>query len=302
MSTLDDELLATLTPEEREAFEAIEYDDQEVETIKKIAGEASDDADADDEDDEDEDAEPVEGKAAPKADDAEPPLVDEQAAEAKPATDDVPAPARYDDQLPSDYDDKIAALKTRDAELRQRFKDGDIDIDERDAGLAEIAAEREQLLIQKAAAETLASINEQNQRQAQADYERRFVERVKADGIDYTQQRNINLFNTLLAELQEEHGDKGRDWLWSEAHKAVLRARGVPLSRAASQDPVADAKSKRKPPVDAAPMTLAQVPGSDGPGDVSSEFSDIEALDGWELEEAIAKMSPSQREKFLRGR
>lgn len=289
MSTLDDELLSTLTPEEREAFEASEYDEQELDTIKKIAGEASDDDDADDEDDED--------------DDAEPPRVDEQAAEAKPATDDVPAPAaRYDDQLPSDYDDKIAALKARDAELRQRFKDGDIDIDERDAGLAEIAAEREQLLIQKAAAETLARINEQNQRQAQADYERRFVERVKADGIDYTQQRNINLFNTLLAELQEEHGDKGRDWLWNEAHKAVMRARGVPLSRAASQDPVADAKAKRKPPVDAAPTTLAQVPGSDGPGDVSIEFADIEALDGWELEEAIAKMSPTQRERFLRGR
>ena len=289
MSTLDDELLSTLTPEEREAFEASEYDEQELDTIKKIAGEASDDDDADDEDDED--------------DDAEPPRVDEQAAEAKPATDDVPAPAaRYDDQLPSDYDDKIAALKTRDAELRQRFNDGDIDIDERDAGLAEIAAEREQLLIQKATAETLARINEQNQRQAQADYERRFVERVKADGIDYTQQRNINLFNTLLAELQEEHGDKGRDWLWNEAHKAVMRARGVPLSRAASQDPLADAKAKRKPPVDAAPTTLAQVPGADGPGDVSDEFADVMALDGLEFEQAIARMSPVQREKFLRGR
>lgn len=300
MSTLDDELLATLTPEERDAFEASEYDEQELDTIKKIAGEASDDDDADDEDDEDEDAEPVEGKAAPKADDADHQRVDEQAAEAKPATDDVPAPARYDDQLPSDYDDKIAALKARDAELRQRFKDGDIDIDERDAGLAEIAAEREQLLIQKAAAETLARINEQNQRQAQADYERRFVERVKADGIDYTQRRNINLFNTLLAELQEEHGDKGRDWLWNEAHKAVMRARGI--LRQASADPVTEAARSRKPPVDAAPKTLAQVPGSDGPGDVSDEFSDVLALDGLEFEEAIARMSPAQRERFLRGR
>lgn len=305
MSAVDEELLSTLTPEERDAFEAGEYDEQEVETIKKIAGEASDEDDADDEDDEDEDAEPVEGKAAPKADDAEPPKakasdqVDEPADEPVAAQPVVP---RYEAQLPQDYDHQIAELKARDAELRQRFKDGDIDIDERDAGLAELAEQRERLLIQKATAETLARINEQNQRQAQADYERRFVERVKADGIDYTQQRNINLFNTLLAELQEEHGDKGRDWLWNEAHKAVMRARGVPLSRAASQDPVADAKAKRKSPVDAAPTTLAQVPGSDGPGDVSSEFADIEALDGWELEEAIAKMSPAQREKFLRGR
>ena len=305
MSTLDDELMATLTPEEREAFEASEYDDQEVETIKKIAGEASDDDDADDEDDEDEDAEPVEGKAAPKADDAEPPKAQASDPVDEPADGPVaaqPVVPRYEAQLPQDYDQQIAALKARDAELRQRFRDGDIDIDERDAGLAEIAAEREQLLIQKATAETLARINEQNQRQAQADYERRFVERVKADGIDYTQQRNINLFNTLLAELQEEHGDKGRDWLWNEAHKAVMRARGVPLSRAASQDPVADAKAKRKPLVDAAPTTLAQVPGSDGPGDVSDEFADVMALEGLEFEAAIARMSPAQREKFIQGR
>lgn len=126
------------------------------------------------------------------------------------------------------------------------------------------------------------------------------MERVKADGIDYTQQRNINLFNTLLAELQEEHGDKGRDWLWNEAHKAVLRARGI--QRQASADPVAEAKQSRKPPVDAAPKTLAQVPGSDGPGDVSDEFADVMALEGLEFEAAIARMSPAQREKFLRGR
>ena len=302
MSTLDDQdALDTLTPEERAAIGGDEYGDEDREIIKKIAGEASDDDDADDEDDED--AEPVEGKAAPKADEAEPPKasdpVDEPAYEPVAAQPVVP---RYEAQLPQDYDQRIAALKARDAELRQLFKDGDIDIDERDAGLAEIAAEREQLLIQKATAETLARINEQNQYQAAADYERRFVERVKADGIDYTQQRNINLFNTLLAELQEEHGDKGRDWLWNEAHKAVMRARGVPLSRAASQDPVADAKAKRKPPVDAAPTTLAQVPGADGPGDGSDEFSDVLALDGLEFEEAIARMSPAQREKFLRGR
>ena len=294
----------TLTPEERAAIGGDEYGDEDREIIKKIAGEASDeDADEDDDDDDGDDedvgdagSQPQEGKAA------EPPQ-DGQTTDAEPQTvDPVKAVAQYQADLPEDFDQKFSDLKARDAELRQRFKDGDIDIDERDAGLAEIAAEREQLLIQKAAAETLAKINEQNQRQAAADYERRFVERVKADGIDYTQQRNINLFNTLLAELQEEHGDKGRDWLWNEAHKAVLRARGVPLSRAASQDPVADAKAKRKPPVDAAPTTLAQVPGSDGPGDVSDEFSDVLALDGLEFEEAIARMSPAQREKFLRGR
>ena len=68
------------------------------------------------------------------------------------------------------------------------------------------------------------------------------------------------------------------------------------------RETIQEAIAKRKPPVDAAPKTLAQVPGSDGPGDVGSEFADIEALDGMEYEDAIARMSPAQREKFLRGR
>lgn len=296
MSANDSDTVDTLTPEERAAIGGDEYGDEDREIIKKIAGDASDEDDADDDadDDGDDDAAPQEGKAA------EPPQ-DGQTTDAEPQTvDPVKAVAQYQADLPGDFDQKLADLKTRDAELRQRYRDGDIDIDERDAGLAEIAAEREQLLIQKATAETLAKINEQNQRQAQADYERRFVERVKADGIDYTQQRNINLFNTLLAELLEEHGDKGRDWLWNEAHKAVLRARGI--QRQASADPVAEAKQSRKPPVDAAPKTLAQVPGSDGPGDVGDEFADVLALDGADFEDAIARMSPAQREKFLRGR
>lgn len=309
MSTLDDELLATLTPEEREAFEASEYDDQEVETIKKIAGEASDDDDADDEDDEDEDAEPVEGKAAPKADDAEPPKapasdpVDEPADEPVAAQPVVP---RYEAQLPQDYDQQIAALKARDAELRQRFKDGDIDIDERDAGLAELAEQRERLLVLRAKAEISREMSEQTvQQQWQSTINRAIAEfaRPENGGIDYRKDaakaQDWDQFVRVLA-AKPEHADKSMEWFLAEAHKRVMALHGV--AKPAPKDPLADAKAKRKPPVDAAPTTLAQVPGSDGPGDVSSEFADIEALDGWELEEAIAKMSPSQRERFLRGR
>lgn len=299
MSTLDDELLATLTPEEREAFEASEYDDQEVETIKKIAGEASDDDDADNEDDEDEDAEPVEGKAEPKSDEAEPPKAPaEEPAAAQPV---VP---RYEAQLPQDYDDQIAALKARDAELRQRFKDGDIDIDERDAGLAELAEQHERLLVLRAKAEISREMAEQTaQQQWQATINAFVAKAARDDGVDYRKDATLandwDQFVRVLA-ANPAHADKSMEWFLAEAHKRVMALHG--LAKPASQDPVADAKAKRKPPVDAAPTTLAQVPGSDGPGDVSSEFADIEALDGWELEDAIAKMSPTQRERFLRGR
>ena len=296
MSTLDDELMATLTPEEREAFEASEYDDQEVETIKKIAGEASD-----------EDAEPVEGKAAPKADEAEPPKapasdpVDEPADEPVAAQHVVP---RYEAQLPQDYDQQIAALKARDAELRQRFKDGDIDIDERDAGLAELAEQRERLLVLRAKAEISQEMTQQTAAQQwQATINSFVAKAARDDGVDYRRDAALandwDQFVRVLA-AKPEHADKSMEWFLAEAHKRVMALHGV--AKPAPKDPVADAKAKRKPPVDAAPTTLAQVPGSDGPGDVSDEFSDVLALDGLEFEEAIARMSPAQREKFMRGR
>ena len=39
---------------------------------------------------------------------------------------------------------------------------------------------------------------------------------------------------------------------------------------------------------------------SDGPGDVSDEFGNVDALDGLDLESAIARMTPAQREKYAR--
>jgi hypothetical protein len=307
MSAVDEELLSTLTPEEREAFEASEYDEQELDTIKKIAGEASDEDDADDEDDDDEDAEPVEGKAAPKADDAEPPKapasdpVDEPADEPVAAQPVVP---RYEAQLPQDYDQQIAALKARDAELRQRFKDGEIDIDERDAGLAELAEQRERLLVLRAKAEISREMSEQTAAQQwQATINAFVAKAARDDGVDYRKDAALSndwdQFVRVLA-AKPEHADKSMEWFLAEAHKRVMALHG--LAKPAPKDPLSDAKAKRKPPVDAAPTTLAQVPGSDGPGDVGDEFADVMALDGWELEEAIAKMSPTQRERFLRGR
>jgi len=54
--------------------------------------------------------------------------------------------------------------------------------------------------------------------------------------------------------------------------------------------------------MDAVPKTLAQVPGSDGPGDVGSEFAAVDSLSGDELEDAIARMTPAQRAKYAAGR
>ena len=307
MSTLDADALATLTPEEREAIEGSEHSEADLEALKKIAGDADEQSDADDGDDDDDSDDDGDDDAPPAEVEKPAPAEADPAAEA-PAQQPEAAAPRYEAKLPSDYDDQIKSLKERDAELRQKFKDGEIDIDERDAGLAEIQEQRESLLVQRASAETFQRMAEQDRARAEQQAVLRFVEHVKkTDGIDYlaADKDKVALFDRYFVDLRDDPKNIGKshDWLLAESHKRVKAYYMVSdVTPSAKQNTVQDALAKRKPPVDAAPKTLAQVPGSDGPGDVGSEFADIEALEGMEYEDAIARMSPAQREKFLRGR
>jgi hypothetical protein len=300
MSTqLDADLASTMTPEELEAINA--EDTPEEKMIMRQAPEGEDD-----DDDGDEDAAPVEGKPEAKPE-AQPEAPAEEPAEAKAEEpeEEEPKPLtpRYEAKLPSDYDDQIKSLKERDAELRQKFKDGEIDIDERDERLAELAEQREQLLVARAKAEISQEMSQQSAAQQWQNTVNRFMSQAAKEegGIDYRKDaakaEDLDQFVKFLANKQE-NADKPMEWFLAEAHKRVQALHGV--APAPKRETVAEAVAKRKPPVDAAPKTLAQVPGSDGPGDVGGEFADVEALDGWELEQAIARMTPAQRAKFVK--
>lgn len=291
MSALDADALATLTPEEREAIEGSDINDDDLDAIKKIAGT---------QDDPDDDGDDGDAAGGPPPD---------TGAATAPQPVEEPQPVvitpRYDAQLPSDYDDQIRELKDRDAELRQKFKDGEIDIDERDAGLAELSAQREGLLVARAKAEISQEMTQQTaQGQWQAEINKAIARAAKDDGIDYRNDQvkaaDWDQFVRVLA-ANPANSDKPMDWFLAEAHKRVMALHGVTKPTPTPTDPVADARARRNAPIDAAPKTLAQVPGSDGPGDVADEFVDIMALEGQAYEDAIARMSPAQREKFLRG-
>jgi hypothetical protein len=299
---LDADMAAQLTPEE---LAAIQDDDQpsgdELAAMQRIADGAAknDDDDGNDDDAGDPNAAPIEGKGATPAAAAN--------TDTGAATDEDPAPAavaHYDAKLPSDYDDQIKALKDRDAELRQKFKDGDIDIDERDQGLAELSEQREQLVVLRAKAEISQEMTQQTAQQQWQNSVNTFMSSAAKEegGIDYRKDaakaEDLDTFVKHLAN-KVENSDKPMDWFLTEAHKRVQALHGVtPTPNKA--DALKAAKDQRKPSLDSLPKTLAQVPGGDGPGDVGSEFADIEALEGQAYEDAIARMTPAQREKFLR--
>jgi hypothetical protein len=313
MSTLDADALATLTPEEREAIESSDMTPDELAAMQRIAGEEGGDNDDDDDDDEaSSNAAPVEGKGA--ADDATK-AADAQSAQAGAA--EAPAPAqarqqgpRYDAPLPADYDTKVQELADREAELKRKFRSGEMEFDDFEAQRAEVLSERETLTIARTKAEISQEMTAQSAQQAWQNTVESFLDKAAKDGgLDYRKDsekmEDLDQFVKTLA-AKATNSDKPMEWFLQEAHRRVQALHGMsaPAPRAdnlTTQNLSDKAGAQRRtPPVDAVPATLANVPGGDGPGDVEGEFADVLALDGMAYETAIARMTPTQRERFLR--
>jgi len=130
-----------------------------------------------------------------------------------------------------------------------------------------------------------------------------FMRKVKRDeGIDYATDEakgsDLDAFVRALAN-NPANADKDYEWFLSEAHKRIKVLHGVVATK--KEEPAPKAVTTRKPPTDKLPATLAQVPGGDGPGDISGdEFSELDALDGLEYERALASMSKEKRDRYLK--
>ncbi len=313
-AAFDQDALDTLTPEELEAIKGDEMDDADRAAMARIAGDAGDaDADADAEDDDpDDDGEGDGDDAAEKPEPA--------AAEAAADEDPDPAPepqaqpvaqqTAYQAPLPDGYEDKVKSLDSQESDLKARFKAGEMDFEEFDEKRAQIIAERDELRTARVKAEIAREMAEQN---AAAQWQRAIdslatrAATPEGGGVDYRKDAekaaDLDSFVRTLAN-NPANAERPMEWFLSEAHKRVLALHGLAPARAAapaSADPVAEAKAKRRPPVDAVPKSIAGVPGGDGPGDVGGEFAHLEQLEGWELEDAIARLSPAQRAKYAMG-
>lgn len=310
-TTLDPQMLDLLTPEERAAIAGEEVDPADKAALAAIIGESAkpsvttDDGEDDGEDDGGAGNEPA---AAPAAAPAEPAGQDDgaQPAAAAPAPKADPASPTYKAELPADFQEQVAALKEEQDALRQKFKAGEIELDAYEAERDAIAQKQRDLDRAAIKAEISSEMTEQTAAQQwQAAIARQFDAAIKpeAGGIDYRKdaekQADLDQFVRSLA-AKPENADKPMDWFLAEGHKRVLALHDI-RPAAPAQKPAAAPAPNRRPPVDAAPASLAHVPGADGPGDVGGEFADLDALEGLELEAAINRMSTAQREKYLAG-
>ena len=313
MSTLTDEQLATLTPEERQAVTDTEYSPEELAAMQGIIEEDGNPATSED-DGEGEDkgdtspADKVPAKEAPakeasaKADEI-PAKVDPVAPVAEAKSDDAPFVPVYKAELPENFDQQVKDITDQEAALKAQFKDGTLDFDEYEDKRGELVKQRFELESQRTAAKVSTEMQAQTQDQLwQRSVNSALIRYAKEDGgIDYRKDTakagDLDLFVKSLA-AKAENADKSMDWFLDEANKRVKALHGLESAKPA--DPPADPAARRKPPLSAVPKSLAQVPGSDGPGDVESEFANLDRLDGEALEAAISKMSPAQRERYAR--
>jgi hypothetical protein len=321
MSTLDKDTLAMLTEEEREAIES--SDDPQEEAAAQPAGDDGDagDAGADKRDGPDGGDTAASGDAADEAGVAPADEADADGddhgepvpAKTAPTPQPEPLTPRYESKLPEDFDQQVKTLAESEDELKAKFRAGEIEFDEFELQRADILRQREALTIARTKAEISQEFNQQSAQQQWAATVNRFVGTVAAaEGLDYrtdtAKMADLDGFVRVLAG-RPEHNDKSMEWFLAEAHRRVRALHGLDSPAPEKPEkPAAEAKSapepkpmpSRKPPIEAAPKTLAQVPGGPGPGDVSGEFADVLALDGMEFETAIARMTPAQRERFAR--
>lgn len=304
--------LANLTDEERAALaDDGDGDDDAAAVQNDVAGDVNDDDD--DGDDEGGDGE-GDDDGAPAAVDTsdigagsgDAPAEADPVAEADDGGDDDGdvAPVVYQATLPDDFDDHVKAIDDAEAEVARKFEAGEIEAPEYVRETRRIAKERGELDRIQVKVEMAAEMSQQAAMHQWQQQVSKFMRQAKkADGVDYLGDESLGAeFDTMVKALANNpaHADKSGAWFLGQAHKAVKAMRGI----AGKPDPkpavTNDGKpASRKPPIDKAPKTLAQVPGGDGPGDVADEFVNLDNLDGDAYETALARLTPAQRQRYL---
>lgn len=324
---MSEDLSNILTPEEISAMNGTDVADDDIDALKAVAGNANLSDDEEDDDDDDDggdggDGQPVEGKGAADTGDDDADKVAAKTA-GDPATgaataqddddqgddeDDQPIRnqpfiPKYEARLPENYAQTIADLKSAEDDLKAKFKAGDIEFDEFEEQRAQIQSQRETLNSAKLKAEISQEMGQQTAQQTWQNTVNTYLTAVRKE-VDYFANEDLATdLDGFVKQLANnpKHANRDMTWFLAEADKRVRALHDLaPRKAAKATEKKPDELPNRKPNLDKAPKSLAQVPGGDGPGDVEGEFAHLDNLEGDELEAAIAKMTPAQREKFAR--
>jgi hypothetical protein len=298
----DPELLKDLTDEEREALTLEDGDDDANADANQGADEADAQADAQDGDDgaaADADAAPVDADAADAAD-ADPAPAADIAAPAAAEQPKEPAPSAplLVIEAPADAAERLAAIAALKEEIAQKFDDGEITAKEFQKQLdAQNKAERdiEMKLHAVEMAQTMESQRQQREWAMDCD---RFV----AAHAEYAdpKSREYALLNEAVMTIARMPVNQGlsNTAALEKAHRIVQAELGVATPAAPAAGKQAPAKIPRQP----APPNIGNLPQAAIPDASAGEFAHLDRLmknpDAYE--DALAKLSAAQRDRYLR--
>lgn len=272
---ITDEELDGLSDEERAALEDDEDTGEEDTGDEDEAGDGDDGEGAGDDegdDDEGEDGEEGEPPAAAKADEPPPefaPTVDVNVAEEH---------------------QKLAEIATKKAELRTKLNEGDIALDEFTEQHDALA--KEERTIERNLWQAEQATQRENQRW---EWEQEQFLGAEQNAM-YKDKYLLLMLDAAIKDLANDPKNaadrtKKGPWYLAEADRIVRERIGRPA-------PTKQGKGGRHHPV--VPPTLSGMPAAEQP-DVGGgdEFSHLDRLEGFELEAALAKMTPEQEARYL---
>jgi hypothetical protein len=222
---------------------------------------------------------------------------------------------------PENYDARVKEIDERKAKATESYRSNEIDVDEMLRLHGEADRERRDLDNQKLKADMAAEMAEQQGAQRWQWEVNRFMKDVlKHEGIDY--KKSVALNAALDAEVKrlandEANKDKSGEWFLKAAHDNVKTEMGLKASKPEGDDKGGDAAAKaaaaaaakaaaeRRKQADANRDKLhrgiSDLPAA-GAGEIGNEgeFAHLEGLNGMELENAVARMTPDQQDRYAR--
>lgn len=289
---------------------ATEYDDDEEDGLRWLSeaerAALNEDDDADDErllrEIADEDAE--EEKEDDAASGQEEPQASESAVEDT-ETQDTFHPV-YQAPLPTDFQARVEALMGAQADLAKGYDEGDFDLSEFQR--RQRALNEEEWALRSAALKAEMAREQQQQGLAQRwaweqeAYFRKAENRVFRDDpvVSHAYEGALKL---LAAD--ENNAQRDMDWFLEEAgrlSREKLRSLAetlVPASPATTRGNGSGKPAVTRPR--ATPPTLGGIPAAAMPDPGGDEFGHLDRLTGIDAERALAKLSPDQLERYLRG-
>ena len=202
------------------------------------------------------------------------------------------SPGVFVPQLKSDVD--VDAVKAEMAELKKQYEDGDLDLDQ-DAYEEQRDALRDQIKDHEHAIRYNQQMQEQLWQYEQDLFFKQFPE----------YRENVALRGALkeaFGVLDADEANQGKSGLDLLSEARLMVEQMVRQSEQSPEPPSPPKREMRTPEMEKAPppKTLAFTPPAAENETGRDEFAHLDRLQGPDLEEALAKMTPEQERRYLR--